>query len=68
VARGPDLHQDKMTPKWAPSCSCIKTDSRWNRKEVSRGSWDEALKQRPTSLRKSRPDLFSGPTFSKVIS
>ena len=43
---------------------CITTNKRLNKKQVSRGSPDEAVKRRLTSHKESRPELavFKGPT------
>jgi len=46
---------------------CTITRRRWNRNEISRGSPDEELNRRPTSLRKFRADAFSETRVSKAI-
>jgi len=45
---------------------CTITERRWKRNEVSRGSPDDELNRRSTSLRKFRADGFSELMISKA--
>jgi len=45
---------------------CIIIERRWNRNEVSRGSPDNELNRRSTSLRKFTAEAFNRPRVSKA--